>query len=106
MCYTIIIIDFTFSYNSGVSPNTMRGIDILEYKIFQYEWDIPNDVEVCCSQYRVVTPNGTVVNTSERSFKLYNGSDAAFNISVSCIDMLGTSGTPAFLPAHEVVSKC
>ena len=84
----------------------MRCTCILPNSSFQYEWDIPNDVGVCCSQYRVVTSNGTAVNMSKRSFKLYNGSEAAFNISVSCIDMLETSGTPEFLPEHEAVSKC
>ena len=104
MLYTIAII-FTFSYDSVVSPNTVRcsGIHVPAMNIFQYEWDIPNDAGVCCSQYRVETSNGTAVIISERRFA---PTDAAFNISVSCIDMLGASGTPEFLPAHEVVSKC
>ena len=67
------------------SPYNLRYTNI-EGSNVQFEWDTPINAGVCCNQYCVVTSNGIIV-TRETSFTMDNAS-----ISVSCVDMLGTSG--------------
>ena len=74
------------------SPNNLRYTNINGRNV-QFEWTPPDNAGVCCSQYRVVTSNGIIV-TRETSFTMdmYNVSQDNASISVSCVDILGTSG--------------
>ena len=85
------------------APNTVRCTDIPAMYTFQYEWDVPNDAGVCCSQYRVVTSNGTMT-MNERNLTLENVSEANSSISVGCVDLLGTSGT--MIPVTPNIGMC
>ena len=59
-------------------------------------WTPPADAGICCVQYRVVSSNGTSLNTTQRSFTLsgittQKERDNA-SISVRCMDQIGTMG--------------
>ena len=59
-------------------------------------WTPPANAGICCVQYRVVSSNGTSLNTTQRSFTLsgitmQEERDSA-SISVRCMDQIGTMG--------------
>ena len=59
-------------------------------------WTPPADAGICCVQYRVVSSNGTSLNTTEMSFTLsgittHEERNSA-SISVCCMDQVGTMG--------------
>ena len=74
--------------------STVNNKDDLDSVIMS--WTPPADPGICCVQYRVMSSNGTTVNTTATSFTLsgittQEERDSA-SISIRCMDQIGTMG--------------